>query len=729
MKSKTERLFVIIIVSVHVCLALGHAATPVFESQEELQHTLFVRFIKHYQTLPGPDLPFAGYQSIQAPLYYVLAAVITAPIDETDFENVTSARNPYYGADIGGIGSDNKNLRLHDRSQQFPFPASPTVQSVYLMRLLSVALNTATLILSYLIYRILWPDRPHLHLAALGIAGFWPAALYYLTLAGNDVMVAFAGTLVLWLTLRQHQRGPTWQRAVGLGAALGIAMLSKGNAIFLALPLGAATIFDRRFWKFAPISVGLMILIAGWWYARNLVVYGELTGISLVFQHAPQQRLAPGEQSFGQWLWRMGHTYDTLWALFGIEIVPVADWMYRVFDVLTVLGFVGLAARGVRFVRQAAVDAAQRPALLQAGVVGLFALSWVAGIGYLMTVVGGQGSHGRHFMPGVTAWAAMLALGLDFWIPTLFKTRAALSFAAVYAMLSTLALTAFLLPAYQPLPAPANIEHPLNYSYENTAILTGIDPPELRLRPGQSSYLTLHWQAIRPADASLIVSLHSLDYNLFSGGVVVRRDSYPGTGNLLSTEWLPRQAWSERYRITIPADAVPQFVHLLTVNLYDPQADRALAVSGPSGPLKLPVVGRVVVGGPIQPFEPDFRFGGAIGLNRPEVTRANHQITVCLRWVALRQVDVDYTAFVHFTASDGTLLAQSDVQAGGANYPSSVWLVGESTLNCTTLAETALPPSGWQVTVGLYNLATGQRLPVIDRTGAELDSSSVTIKP
>jgi hypothetical protein len=62
-------------------------------------------------------------------------------------------------------------------------------------------------------------------------------------------------------------------------------------------------------------------------------------------------------------------------------------------------------------------------------------------------------------------------------------------------------------------------------------------------------------------------------------------------------------------------------------------------------------------------------------------------------------------------------------------YPTGVWWVGETIRDCATLQGSALPPAGWRIALGLYDLATGQRLPVTDRTGTELSDGQVVVKP
>ena len=61
-----------------------------------------------------------------------------------------------------------------------------------------------------------------------------------------------------------ERHGWTRRRAVWLGVVLGLALLTKVNATFLAFPVGVAVLSDlRRRWRGAVLVLALVILIAG----------------------------------------------------------------------------------------------------------------------------------------------------------------------------------------------------------------------------------------------------------------------------------------------------------------------------------------------------------------------------------------------------------------------------------------------------------------------------------
>ena len=88
-------------------------------------------------------------------------------------------------------------------------------------------------------------------------------------------------------------------------------------------------------------------------------------------------------------------------------------------------------------------------------------------------------------------------------------------------------------------------------------------------------------------------------------------------------------------------------------------------------------------------------------------------VTATLTWRAESEPDVDYQAFLHLVAPDGTIIEQRDQAPGGGARPTSSWLAGEYVVGETALVLPADAPAGeYALIVGLYDPADGARLPV-----------------
>ncbi len=185
---------------------------------------------------------------------------------------------------------------------------------------------------------------PHWRLLALGLIAFWPQFAYLSSLVNNDNLLILVATVSLWLLLRLLREGPSWRVAIWLGLALGGALLAKASAMMLAFPVALVLLLDRRTWRYVPTIAGIVLVVAGWWYIRNTLLYADPTGIRSMFVTWASEVIRPGRIDLAKGLQRTPYAYATLWARFGHGAVGMAEPFYAFFDVLAVLGLGGGAA-------------------------------------------------------------------------------------------------------------------------------------------------------------------------------------------------------------------------------------------------------------------------------------------------------------------------------------------------------------------------------------------------
>jgi hypothetical protein len=706
-----ERWALSAILFVFAALALGYSAAPIWETPDEIDHYEFVRTLTATHRLPNPAL-HKHLQDHQAPLHYLLVLPINLIVNPDNLAP-DSVRNPFYPWALGVLGNDNKNHYLHPADEAFPYTGDRIALTIHLMRLVSIIMGALTILSVHAAGRILWPAHPARRLLAAGVVAMWPQLVWMSSTFNNDNLIILASSVTLLLLVRQVRDGLTWRRALLLGMALGLALLSKANGLFLAIPVGVTFLLDRRTWKYAPLTLAATLAIAGWWYARNLQLIGQLSGWEISETYGGAIR--DGSLALDVGIRRLPFAYWGAIARFGHVTVGVGSWVYRLFTALAGLAGVGLVVRLVR--RQMTISAA---GIRQIVLTGVFMLTWVGYLLYQASLVW-QGNQGRYLLPGIAAWGLIAALGLDGLIPRRAGPQIALSIPALMAPVTAICLAIYFLPTYRPLPLPETIEQPLYYRFGDAAELIGISPAYPHAEPGETITITLHWRALQPTTASLYVFLHSEQTPL------IRRDSVPGTGNLLSTDWQPGQTWAERYIIEIPPSAERQRVDALLVGLYDPATGEGLQAYGEDGAAVTPHVGRIAITGPLGEREADYDLGGIVGLMTPTASAANGQITACLEWVSKAPAPIDYHVFVHILSGGSEPLAQADHAPKGGLYPTTAWTSGEVIVDCFTLEQAALPPEGWNMAVGLYDPATWERLPVATQEGEPLPDGMVVI--
>jgi hypothetical protein len=107
---------------------------------------------------------------------------------------------------------------------------------------------------------------------------------------------------------------------------------------------------------------------------------------------------------------------------------------------------------------------------------------------------------------------------------------------------------------------------------------------------------------------------------------------------------------------------------------------------------------------------------------------AGQRFSIRLWWRAETRFTTDYTAFVHLVGAarpdGGTVWAQRDVRPCDSSFPTPRWQPGEVIWDDYVLnIPRALPPGTYHLRAGLYDLATGQRLPVTSATSPIVDSA------
>ncbi len=130
-------------------------------------------------------------------------------------------------------------------------------------------------------------------------------------------------------------------------------------------------------------------------------------------------------------------------------------------------------------------------------------------------------------------------------------------------------------------------------NFDGQMLLLEAAIPISTLHPGQSTAITLHWQALRPMEEDYTVSVQFIGPD---GGLHGQTDAWPVQGTLPTSLWSPGQNISDPYDVTLDADAPPGryqvgvVVYLLATNTRLPLLDDAGQVVG-----NMAVVGEVDV--------------------------------------------------------------------------------------------------------------------------------------
>jgi hypothetical protein len=126
----------------------------------------------------------------------------------------------------------------------------------------------------------------------------------------------------------------------------------------------------------------------------------------------------------------------------------------------------------------------------------------------------------------------------------------------------------------------------------------------------------------------------------------------------------------------------------------------------------------------------DATLGNAVkllGYDLAQPTTVTNGLDITVVWQALTVPEQSYTAFVHLLDESGAIVTQSDALPAGG-YTTERWIAGEvvSDTHSLTLPAT-LRPGRYRLVAGLYDVASGERLPVYDSGGQSLADGAVTL--
>ncbi|MEO8610621.1 MAG: phospholipid carrier-dependent glycosyltransferase [Chloroflexota bacterium] len=675
-------------------------ATPPLEASDELWHFGAINYIADTGLLPVQKIGLKTaweQEGSQPPLYYLISAALIAPINRLDFDAARQP-NPHVIAGVpGAVG--NKNLVLYDSAHP---PLQNTILAVYILRLFSIILGCISVAAVYQTAALLNVSHRYFPLAAAGLAAFNPMFIFITASVNNDNLVTALNSLLIWQMLILLRDGFSTRRSLFMALLIAAASLTKLSGLVMIPIIGLAAlwvVWQKRDWRglfTLAILIGLAwMLLAGWWYARNVTLYGELFGTRTMVAVAGARA---GDFTFNTLLSEFQGFRFAYWALFGAVNIMTFRWFYDVMDIVTILGLVGAGLYVWLNRRNIAM------------LVQFFLLS-TAILGGIIGVIGWTAqtyaSQGRLLFPYIAAISTLLALGLFALFDSIrrIKNKPWLYFAPVGA----LGLFAFIVPFASITPdyaPPAALEHVPDsarqvYARFGDVALVGYETPDARYARDGTLPITVYWQVLKASDRDLSLYLHALTSD---GHEVGKVDSYPGGGRLRTTTWIPGAIYADTYAIFLNNQLVDPSMLRLQVGWWDyPSGELIDAADNDGKKLDSVMLDSGAIAAPqvIQSSAdlmavPNINFGGSLSLTGYQFQ--DNQLT--LAWKTLNSPPADYTVFVQVLDDANKVVGQGDAPP---QMPTHYWRPGEQFLTRHTIAYPQTLSSGnYRLVVGWY---------------------------
>ena len=517
-------------------------AAPNFEASDTVQHIGMIKWIAERGELPMQSADhdkLYGQEASQPPLYYLLMAAVWNAFDTSDFE----AR--YLPSPFTVVGDP---LRLGNRNvviykQVYPPDLRGSSLALYAIRLLGLGMGALTVGAVAQSARIVAPGRRGVHLLAGALTAFNPQFVFISASVSNDNLVNLLAALITWQLLIMLREGFQTRRSLLLALLIALAALTKLSGLVVGLVVMLAAVWllvregDRRGFALLVIATLLLALVmAGWWYLRNLTLYGELFGTATMLDYFGRRSISPWQL----FLTEFKGLRVSYWAVFGAFNIVVGDAFYALMDGLCLLGAGGLVTVAVRRRRESALMTA----------LGFLALLLSCGAA-MLTWWSTQtwASTGRLLFPYITSISLMLALGLSaLRIPPLVIALPLFAFSAA-APFITIVPNYDHPPALERLPASATVA---DVRWGDIR-LTGYELRGQRSwRAGDEIPVTLYWRSRDHSPLAYALVLSLIDAQ---GEVIAGFETWPGWGTM-PHPWMQLDIdYRDDYILQIPADA------------------------------------------------------------------------------------------------------------------------------------------------------------------------------
>ena len=230
---------------------------------------------------------------------------------------------------------------------------------------------------------------------------------------------------------------------------------------------------------------------------------------------------------------------------------------------------------------------------------------------------------------------------------------------------------------------------------------------------------------------------YHLAINVYGNGMknIAKIDTWPGGGLLPTGEWEPGVIYPDTYVLPIIGLAEAPTIMRMGLSFWDDDFTNPLPIS--LGDMQIESlmidIGRLMPTDAINEnpkVEDGSVFDSGIKLLGYTISQYEaSEIAFILYWQAERKIDNDLTVFVHLIDSLGNIVAQADGPPANGYWPTSAWEPGMLVFDYHNLVHDINSfRETHTIVVGLYDPASGVRVPAYSSTGVEWNNWAVPIR-
>ena len=732
-RRRAQHWVTILLFMVFIGIALWYSfVIPAGEGVDEIPHFQYVTYVKETGSLPVQPKTLAQgvevWMGHHPPLYYVFGALVTAPFDTANADDVFKSNNHFIWRE--NDGRNGWNIMQHFGQDAFPWEGA--VLALQVLRVANIMLSLLGLYALLRAGRLMFGTSSWLPIGIVTLIAFNPSYLFMTATVHHDVQQsAIFAFGILWIVyLLKKEEVSSGFYIIG-GVLVAAAMLTKISGAVLGLTFVIALFLKayrsrawRQFMMHSLYTFVPTVVLAGWWYLRNYLLYGDPLGWDMflnIHQHMVRQGAYTLNVFFGEFLGQISRTF---WGAFGFMHITFPE-SARYFWLLTAIAFLGFILALLR----------GRLRLRQTWEIwlSLFVMAALLFVSFLRFSVATVGAgHARYLFPVVFVMATVIVIGLNELTYWRFQRGVTLFLGIGLTWYSIWLPSTLVLPKYEPPETLTRSMLPVQAEQINKPLAEGlilvayeIDQATRRVIPGQTVPVTLYWQAgsseSQTEDKKYVLSLED------------ENNTYAAYSDWPVRPLAPSNWDQDRLYVSAVEMYLPQQVMSNQVTLKIMMADDSLQVQKDSA-IGLTIFvssgATVSVTQEVIPNPKNVIFGDQLrllGFDLPgTAVNPGDIVPVELFWEALEHPEGDYTIFVHVLDENGQLVTQFDRPVGGNSLPTSVWKNNETYSDVYPVEiPDGLPDGQYDLRIGLYSWPSLERLQITNDSAEKPDSVTI----
>lgn len=240
-------------------------------------------------------------------------------------------------------------------------------EAFFALRIFDLLLVPLTVFLSYRLASIAKPEDKTFVLATTTFMALNPSLLSIAASIQNDALTCVLTMAISLLCFKFMQDDTNLiRKGVLIGLLTGVAILTKATAVFLvaAIPVYAVVCWRWRSAKFIAAFGSAVGLSAGWWFVRNVVLYGDLSAQAALTKFNYNNNPPPFD--FREWpklrhfLWET-ETYYWMPIQYYRDVFHTPIWLRSIVGIFTALGLIGAFGIVVKHVKDCLQNKTLKP--------------------------------------------------------------------------------------------------------------------------------------------------------------------------------------------------------------------------------------------------------------------------------------------------------------------------------------------------------------------------------